>query len=204
MRQSALAASRARTIKRSREMNSSDTLSLQGHRLLQIGVALFLFSSLEGFAVPHFAVPSLGRSVHTLSAFSGVILLTLGLLWPRLNLGAASSRIAFWLFIYSAFATLAGFMMAAVWGAGNSIIPLAAGTARGTDFQEAAINVVMYSGAPGISHFVGAHSLGPSNCAPSVRGRIAGARDVRTRPRLCLSQTSTHFSSQVSHNSRLG
>ena len=67
-------------------MNSSDTLSLQGHRLLQIGVALFLFSSLEGFAVPHFAVPSLGRSVHTLSAFSGIILLTLGLLWPRLNL----------------------------------------------------------------------------------------------------------------------
>jgi hydroxylaminobenzene mutase len=131
-------------------MNSSDTLSRQGHRLLQIGVALFLFTSLEGFAVPYFAVPSLGRSVHTLSAFSGVILMTLGLLWPRLNLGAAASRIAFWLFIYSAFATLAGFVMAAVWGAGNSIIPLAAGTARGTDFQEAAINVVMYSGAPGI------------------------------------------------------
>jgi hydroxylaminobenzene mutase len=95
-------------------------------------------------------LPSLGRSVHTLSAFSGVILLTLGLLWPRLNLGAAASRIAFWLFIYSAFATLAGFVMAAVWGAGNSIIPLAAGTVRGTDFQEAAINVVMYSAAPGI------------------------------------------------------
>ena len=131
-------------------MNSSDKLSLRVHRLLQIGVALFLFSSLEGFAVPHFAVPSLGRSVHTLSAFSGVILLTLGLLWPRLNLGAAASRIAFWLFIYSAFATLAGFVMAAVWGAGNSIIPLAAGTARGTDFQEAAINVVMYSAAPGV------------------------------------------------------
>src|SRR5262245_62186746 len=105
-------------MKRSRKMNSSDTLSLQGHRLLQIGVALFLFSSLQGFAVPHFAVPSLGRSVHTLSAFSGIILLTLGLLWPRLNLGAAASRIAFWLFIYSAFATLAGFVMAAVWGGG--------------------------------------------------------------------------------------
>jgi (hydroxyamino)benzene mutase len=131
-------------------MNSSDTLSLQGHRLLQIGVALFLFTSLEGFAVPHLAVPSLGRSVHTLSAFSGVILVALGLLWPRLNLGTAASWIAFWLFIYSTFATLAGFVMAAVWGAGSSIIPLAAGTARGTDFQEAAINVVMYSAAPGV------------------------------------------------------
>jgi len=160
-------------------MNSSDTLSLQGHRLLQIGVALFLFSSLEGFAVPHFAVPSLGRSVHTLSAFSGIILLTLGLLWPRLNLGAAASRIAFWLFIYSAFATLAGFVMAAVWGAGNSIIPLAAGTARWTDFQEAAINVVMYSGAPGILISLALILWGLRIVPPSVRGRMAGARDVR-------------------------
>jgi (hydroxyamino)benzene mutase len=130
-------------------MHSSNMLARQGHRLLQVGVALFLFTSLEGFAVPRFAVPSLGRSVHTLSAFSGVILLTLGLVWPKLNLGAAASRIAFWLFIYSTFATLGGFV-AAVWGAGNSIIPLAAGTARGTDLQEAVINVVMYSGAPGI------------------------------------------------------
>src|SRR5262249_26197550 len=119
-------------MKRSRKMNSSEQLALPGHRLLQIGVALFVFSSFERFAVLHFAVPSFGRSVDTRSAFEGIILLTLGLLWPRLNLGAAASRIAFWLFIYSAFDTLAGFVMAAVWGAGNSIIPLAAGTARGT------------------------------------------------------------------------
>jgi hypothetical protein len=46
--------------------------------LLQIGVALFLFTSFEGFAVPYFAVPNLGRSVHTLSAFSGVLLHLLG------------------------------------------------------------------------------------------------------------------------------
>jgi hydroxylaminobenzene mutase len=129
-------------------MNSANLLSRQGHRLIQVGVALFLFSSIEGFAIPYLAVPSLGRSVHTLSATAGVILLSLGLMWPRLNLGATASRIAFWLFIYSTFATLAGFVLAAVWGAGNSIIPLAAGAARGSDFQEAVINIVMYSGAP--------------------------------------------------------
>ena len=60
-------------------MNPAMMLSRQGHRLLQIGVFLFLFTSFEGFAVPYFTVPNLGRSVHTLSAFTGVLLLTLGL-----------------------------------------------------------------------------------------------------------------------------
>jgi hypothetical protein len=39
----------------------------QGHRLLQVGIALFVFSGLEGFAIPHLPVPRLGLSVHTLS-----------------------------------------------------------------------------------------------------------------------------------------
>lgn len=51
-------------------MNSTDVniLSLQGHRLLQMGVALLMFSSLEGFAIPYFSAPRLGLSAHTLSA----------------------------------------------------------------------------------------------------------------------------------------
>ena len=129
-------------------MTSSEMLSRQGHRLLQVGVALFLFTSFQGFTVPYFIVPNLGRSVHTLSAFSGVLLLALGLLWPKLNLRLVTSRIAFWFLIYSDFATVAAFLMAGVWGAGNSIIPLAAGPAHGTDFQEAAIRLVAYSAGP--------------------------------------------------------
>ena len=116
--------------------------------MLQIGVALFMFSGLEGFAIPSLPVPRLGLSVHTLSALQGVILLGLGLLWPRLNLGTTTSRIAFWLYIYSSFATLVPYAMAAVWGAGNSTIPLAAGAAHGTAFQEASIKVVLYTAAP--------------------------------------------------------
>ncbi len=116
--------------------------------MLQTGVALFVFSALEGFAIPSLPVPRLGLSVHTLSALQGVMLLGLGLLWPRLNLGATMSRIAFWTYIYSSFATLVPYVMAAVWGAGNSTIPLAAGVAHGSAFQEATIKVVLYSAAP--------------------------------------------------------
>jgi hydroxylaminobenzene mutase len=116
--------------------------------MLQIGAALFMFSALEGFAIPFLPVPRLGLSVHTLSALQGVMLLGLGLLWPRLNLGSTTSRIAFWLYIYSSFATLVPYVMAAAWGAGNSTIPLAAGPAHGSAFQEASIKVVLYTAAP--------------------------------------------------------
>jgi hypothetical protein len=77
-----------------------------GHRLIQIGVALFLLTSFQGFTVPYFAIPNLGRSVHTLSGFSGVTFLALGLVWPKLKLTPVTSRVAFWLFTYSAFATI--------------------------------------------------------------------------------------------------
>ena len=116
--------------------------------MLQVGVALFVFSGLEGFAIPSFPFPRLGLSVHTLSALQGVMLLGLGLLWPRLNLGATASRIAFWTYIYSSFATLVPYVLAAIWGAGNTAIPLAAGTAHGSAIQEAIIKVVLYSAAP--------------------------------------------------------
>jgi hydroxylaminobenzene mutase len=126
-------------------VESSKLIAQQGLRLLQLGVALLLFTSFEGFAIPYFAVPNLGRSVHTLSGFVGVLFLALGLVWPRLNLGAAGARVAFWFLIYSALATI---LIAGVWGVGSSIIPLAAGGARGSDFQETVIQIVMYPAAP--------------------------------------------------------
>jgi hypothetical protein len=50
-----------------------------------------------------------------------------------------SSQIAFWFFVYSTLATLVPYVLAALWGAGDSTIPLAAGGARGTNVQEAVI-----------------------------------------------------------------
>jgi hydroxylaminobenzene mutase len=129
-------------------MKPSETASRQGRSLLQLGVALLLFTSFEGFAVPYFAVPNLGRSVHTLSGSNGVLFLATGLMWPMLKLGGTTSKIAFWFLIYSVFATITGFGIAALWGAGSSIIPIAAQGARGSDFQETVIQVVMYPAAP--------------------------------------------------------
>jgi hydroxylaminobenzene mutase len=123
-------------------------LSRQGHRLLQIGVTLFLLTSFEGFAIPGLAAPRLGLSAHSLMALLGILFIAMGLLWPKLSLGTAASRLAFWLFIYSGLAIVAAYLLGAIWAAGNSTMPLAAGTSHGSDFQEAIIKIVAYSSAP--------------------------------------------------------
>lgn len=129
-------------------MNPSETLSRQGRCLLQLGVALFLFTSFEGFVIPALAAPNLGRSVHTLCGFTGVLFLAMGLMWPMLALGTSAAKIAFWFLVYSALATIAGFVVGALWGAGGSIMPIAAQGVRGSDFQETVIQLVMYPAAP--------------------------------------------------------
>ena len=123
-------------------------LSRQGHRLLQIGVALFLVTSFEGFVIPGLAAPRLGLSAHSLMALLGVLLISMGLLWPKLRLGAVTSRLAFWLLVYSSSAIVAAYLLGAIWGAGNTAMPMAAGPAHGSGFQEALIKIVAYSSAP--------------------------------------------------------
>jgi hydroxylaminobenzene mutase len=129
-------------------MTPAETLARQGRRLIQAGVLLFLFTSFEGFVVPFFPIPNLGRSVHTLSGFTGVLFVAVGLAWPMLNLEILAARVAFWFLIYSGLATIAAFVLAALWGAGGSIIPIAALGARGTAFQEIMIQIVAFPAAP--------------------------------------------------------
>jgi len=128
--------------------SSATSLSRQGHRLVQLGVALFLFVTLQGLVIQNFAVPSLGRSAHTLSLSSGLVLLGVGVVWPRLSLGATATRVAFWFLVYSLLATIVAFLLAAIWGAGNSVLPLAAGAAHGTALQENIIATVLVSTLP--------------------------------------------------------
>jgi hydroxylaminobenzene mutase len=129
-------------------------LSRQGHRLLQIGVSLFLLTSFEGFAIPSFAAPRLGLSAHSLMALQAVLFIAIGLLWPKLRLGVGTSRLAVWLLVYSGLAIATAYLLGAIWGAGNSTMPLAAGTAHGSDLQETIIKIVAYSSAPtGIASF---------------------------------------------------
>src|SRR5512146_753793 len=128
-------------------MEQSYILRRNGHRLLQAGAALFLLGLLLGLLVPRFALPRLGLSAHLLGIMQGVFLLVLGLLWPRLSFTPLLSRIACVLAIYGCLAAWTANVCGAVWGAGGSMMPLAAGGAIGSAFQEGIIKVLLRSGA---------------------------------------------------------
>lgn len=128
-------------------MDTADWSLRQGHRLLQLGILLFLFALLVGLAVPRFAVPRLGLSAHLLGIMQGLFLMVIGLLWPRLKLTPAMSRVGFWLALYGCFAAWTANVLAGVWGAGNSMLPIAAGQARGSALQEGIITVGLRTAA---------------------------------------------------------
>jgi hydroxylaminobenzene mutase len=117
-----------------------------GHLLIQLGVSLFLIGLLIGLAVPFFAVPRLALSVHLLGLMQGLFLSVVGILWPRLKLTRATEAAAFWLLVYGCIAAWTSNLLGAIWGAGNSIVPIAAGAARGSEIQEMIIVIGLRSG----------------------------------------------------------
>jgi hydroxylaminobenzene mutase len=114
------------------------------HRLVQLGVLLFLLGLLVGFAVPALANPRMGLASHLEGVMNGLFLMALGLMWPKVALSERLQTIGFGLAAYGAFANLAATFLAAAWGAGE-MMPLAAGDRVGGAGQEAVIRVLLVS-----------------------------------------------------------
>lgn len=115
--------------------------------MLQLGILLFLLALLVGLAVPAFAVPRLGLSAHLLGIMQGMFLIIAGLLWAKLRLTRSMSRLGFCLVVYGCFAAWTANVLAGAWGAGNSMLPIAAGQARGSALQEGIITVCLRTAA---------------------------------------------------------
>ena len=130
-----------------RLMNPSERSARLGHRLLQVGALLFLVALIVGIAVPRVPVPRLGLSVHLLGLMQGLFLMVAGLLWPRLELSRRLSQLGAGLAIYGCLAAWTANLLAALWGAGNSMLPLAAGQAHGSALQEAVVAIGLRTAA---------------------------------------------------------
>jgi hydroxylaminobenzene mutase len=102
---------------------------------------LLLIGLLIGFIIPALAVPRLGVSAHVNAVVGALFLLVLGLIWPQLRLGARAQGLAFWFALYSFFMGALMPLLAGAWRAGGTMLPLAAGTARGSVLEEGVIAV---------------------------------------------------------------
>lgn len=128
-------------------MEIPGSLERHGHGLIRGGMLLFLSALLVGLAVPRFAVPRLGLSTHLLGIMQGIFLMVLGLLWPKLRVTDAVSRVGVLLAVYGCVAAWTANLAGAIWGAGHSMLPIAAGEARGSALQEGLIAVALRSAA---------------------------------------------------------
>lgn len=119
--------------------------SLLGQRLLLLGMILFMIGLLTGFVSGTFENPRMGLSAHLEGLMNGTFLAVLGLFWHRLALGAKASLAAFWLVVYAAYANWLGVLLGGIWGAGASMMPIAAKGLIGTPIEEGIIAFLLIS-----------------------------------------------------------
>ena len=99
----------------------NDLQQTQAHRLIQLGVLLFLLGLFVGMAVPALANPRMGLASHLEGIINGIFLIALGAIWNRLVLSAVWLKTLFGLLIYGTFANWLATLLAAIWGAGRSM-----------------------------------------------------------------------------------
>ena len=73
-------------------------------RLMRAGFALILAGLATGFAVPVLEAPRMGLASHVQGLLNGMLLVILGLVWPRFGLGTRARRVAYWAALYGAVA----------------------------------------------------------------------------------------------------
>lgn len=135
---------RSAAIRALRSMNTPACADL-GHRLLQLGVVLFLLGLLTGLGMPLYASPRLGLSSHLEGILNGIVLVGLGLLWARVRLGRRAKAVAFVLAVYGAYTNWLTTLLAATWGAGGAMMPIAGGEQQGTAPQELVVTFGLLS-----------------------------------------------------------
>lgn len=125
-------------------MNTSTNQLRQGERLIYFGVLLFLSGLIVGLIVPVIANPRMALSSHLEGVMNGMLLMILGLIWPRLRLSERWLKTAFFLSIYGTFANWLGILIAAIFNAGK-MLNVAANGSEGTPVAEAFVMFCLIS-----------------------------------------------------------
>jgi len=110
--------------------------------LIRWGFVLFLLSLATGFAVPMLKSPRLGLSAHSIGVMSGLMLIAVGVIWDKLNIGAAGRRVLYWLWVAMGVGNWAGTLAAAYFG-GSQLMPIAGGGQTAAPAGEMLVTIVI-------------------------------------------------------------
>ncbi|BBY22558.1 hydrogenase [Mycobacterium stomatepiae] len=113
--------------------------------LFALGLVLFLLGLLTGFAIPALKNPRMALASHLEAVLNGMFLVVLGLLWPHIHLPDALGVTAVALIVYAAYANWVASLLAAAWGAGRKLAPIATGDHRASAVKERIVSFLLVS-----------------------------------------------------------
>jgi len=121
-----------------------------GHRLLQVGGLLLPARACRGSRSSQVQRYAVALSTHLLGITQGTFLMVGGATVAEAEAHAEPGQASgeFLGLTYGCLAAWTANLLGAVWGAGGSMVPMAAGGARGSAFQEATIRVPSDVGLP--------------------------------------------------------
>ncbi len=124
---------------------SLPTVTNRERWLYQLGIILFLMGLLTGFLLPLMENARMGLSSHLEGIMNGMVLIVLGVVWPKLRLGRMAERVAFGLAVFGTYTNWLATLAAGFIGAGESMMPIAAAGFEGSTLQEGLIAVALTS-----------------------------------------------------------
>lgn len=115
------------------------------NKLIRHGLVLFLLGLLTGFAIPAMASPRLGLSGHLEAVMNGMFLILAGLIWEKLCLTESLLKSIYLALLFGTYTNWITVTLAGIWGAGGEMMPIAAGSLKGTSIQEGLIKFGLIS-----------------------------------------------------------
>jgi len=112
-----------------------------GRKLVRLGLTLFLLGLITGLLIPVFENPRMGLSSHLEGTLNGMLLILFGLIWDKLRLTEKLMKWTFWLALIGTFTNWFTTLLAAAWGAGAEMMPIAGGDYSGSEIQEIIIKI---------------------------------------------------------------
>lgn len=112
-----------------------------GRRLVRWGVVLLFVAAASGFLIPVATLPWLALAGHVQAVLNGLLLVAIGLVWPRLRVGRTAGAITFWGLAGAAWLAFATQVACALAGVGGSVFPLVAGGHVGPHAVELLVRV---------------------------------------------------------------
>lgn len=102
---------------------------------------LFLLGLLTGFVIPLMRNPRMGLASHLEAVMNGMFLILLGLIWQKLRLSIGALKWGYALALFGTYTNWVTNLLAAIWGAGAVMLPIAGGGYQGVAWQEVVIKV---------------------------------------------------------------